>query len=52
MSQVKHAGHRERLRLRFLQTGAKGFQQHELLELLLFYALPRINTNNIAHSLI
>lgn len=52
MSQVQHSGHRERLRSRFLQTGAKGFQQHELLELLLFYALPRINTNNIAHSLI
>lgn len=52
MSQIKHASHRERLRLSFLQTGAKGFQQHELLELLLFYALPRINTNNIAHSLI
>lgn len=52
MSPNHHGGHRERLSSRFLQTGTKGFQQHELLELLLFYALPRVNTNDIAHSLI
>lgn len=47
-----HSGHRERLRKRFLETGINGFEEHELLELLLFYALPRINTNEIAHALI
>lgn len=47
-----HSGHRERLRRRFLETGANGFNEHELLELILFYALRRVNTNEIAHRLI
>ncbi|MDD6279065.1 MAG: JAB domain-containing protein [Oscillospiraceae bacterium] len=47
-----HSGHRDRLRSRFLNTGANGFSEHELLELLLFYALPRVNTNEISHRLI
>lgn len=47
-----HSGHRSRLRHRFLETGVSGFSEHELLELLLFYALPRVNTNEIAHDLI
>lgn len=47
-----HSGHRERLRTRFIETGISGFQEHEILELLLFYALPRVNTNEIAHRLI
>lgn len=47
-----HGGHRERLRERFLQTGFNGFAQHEVLELLLFYAIPRKNTNALAHLLI
>ena len=51
-SKALHSGHRERLRKRFLETGTDGFQEHELLELLLFYALPRVNTNEISHRLI
>lgn len=47
-----HGGHRERMRKRALNTDFNGFQEHELLELILFYALPRVNTNNIAHQLI
>lgn len=47
-----HAGHRERVKSRFCQTGANGFEPHELLELLLFYAIPRADTNEIAHRLI
>ncbi len=46
-----HAGHRERLILRFL-TNPDGFADHELLELLLFYAIPRKNTNDLAHKLL
>lgn len=45
-----HDGHRERLREKFLAGGH--FQPHELLELLLTYSIPRINTNEIAHRLI
>lgn len=47
-----HAGHRARLRKRLLETGAAGFSDHELLELLLFTSIPRANTNLIAHALI
>ena len=48
----KHYGHRERMRTRFQKSGLEGFQPHEILELLLFYALPRVDTNPIAHDLI
>lgn len=47
-----HDGHRERLRQRFLRHGLDGFEEHTALELLLHYARPRIDTNEIAHELI
>ena len=47
-----HAGHRQRLRERFLQEGFDGWQQHQILELLLCYALPRKDVNDLAHTLI
>lgn len=47
-----HDGHRDRLRRRFLEFGADSLHEHELLELVLFYGIPRKNTNEIAHSLI
>ncbi|MBP5578484.1 MAG: RadC family protein [Ruminococcus sp.] len=46
-----HAGHRERMRKRFLDSGQEGLFDHELLELLMFYARPVVNTNGIAHAL-
>ena len=39
------------MRKRFQDSGLQTFQPHEVLELLLFYALPRVNTNPIAHDL-
>ena len=47
-----HSGHRERLRNRFITNGGNALYDHELLEMLLFYSIPRLNTNNIAHALI
>ena len=47
-----HAGHRERVRQRYLETGLKGFDDVNVLELLLFYAMPRQDTNPIAHALL
>lgn len=47
-----HAGHRERLKNKFLRFGAEALEEHELLELLLFYAIPQKDTNPIAHNLI
>ncbi len=46
-----HRGHREKMRQRFLKSGLEGFADHEALELLLFYAIPRQDTNPIAHRL-
>ena len=46
-----HDGHREKKRQQFLQHGLDAFADHEVLELLLFYAIPRKDTNPIAHAL-
>ena len=46
-----HDGHREKTRQQFLQHGLDAFADHEVLELLLFYAIPRKDTNPIAHAL-
>ena len=48
----EHAGHRERMRKRFLRFGLDNFDDHNVLELLLFYAVPRRDTNVIAHRLL
>lgn len=48
----EHDGHRERLRKRFLAHGLDHLQDHEVLELLLFYALPRRDTNGLARKLL
>ena len=46
-----HDGHREKMRQRFLKSGLDAFADHEALELLLYYAIPRKDTNPIAHAL-
>lgn len=47
-----HEGHRARMRKRFRETGFEGFNEHEIIEMLLFYACPRKDTNALAHTLI
>ena len=47
-----HQGHRERMRKKFLLNGFDNFEDHEILEFILFYAIPRKDTNEIAHLLI
>lgn len=46
-----HDGHRAKMRQRFLKGGLENFADHEALELLLYYAIPRRDTNPIAHAL-
>lgn len=46
-----HDGHRDRMRNRFLENGLNGFADHEILELLLYYAIPRGDVNPLAHTL-
>lgn len=47
-----HKGHRQRLRQRFRKTGEQGLADYELLEFLLFSALPRQDTKPIAKALL
>lgn len=47
-----HDGHRKRLTARFLTEGLEGFEPHQVLELLLFFSIPRQDTNELAHRLI
>lgn len=46
-----HDGHRQRLKTEFLAR-PDSFPDHKLLELLLFYANPRSDTNPLAHELL
>ena len=47
-----HDGHRERVRERFREQGLDGFNDITALELLLYYAVPRRDTNELAHALL
>lgn len=51
-SKPHYAGHRARLRERFLKSGGEALADYELLELLLFQALPRGDTKPLAKELI
>lgn len=53
MEKLIHSGHRERMRTKLMNTNdSSQMLEHELLEILLFYAQPRKNTNEIAHLLL
>lgn len=48
-----HKGHRESVRQRFIKSGSlDSFADHEILELVLFYAYPMKDTNELAHKFI
>lgn len=47
-----HLGHRQRMKRRFLEHGLENFDDHNVLELMLFYALPQGDVNPVAHALI
>lgn len=47
-----HHDHRRRMRERMLRYGAENFADHELLEIALFAANPRGNTNELAHTVV
>ncbi len=48
-----HEGHRERVKRKFLESGfTPATPEHEVLEMLLFYSIPRQDTNPLAHELI
>ncbi len=47
-----HDGHRTRLKERFLKEGLDSFNTHEVVELMLFYAIPQRDVNETAHLLV
>ena len=47
-----HKGHRKRVKEKFRKSGLSVFEEHEVLELILFYAVPQRDTNELAHKLI
>ena len=47
-----HEGHRQRLKSRFRREGLDNFDELYVLELLLFYCVPRRDTNPLAHKLL
>lgn len=47
-----HEGHRQRVRQRFLAEGLTHFERHQVLEMLLFFGIPRKDTNELAHRLL
>lgn len=47
-----HAKHRQRMRNRAEEAGISSFAAHEVLEMLLYTAIPRKNTNDISHKLL
>lgn len=48
----QHHDHRKRIKDRFLSEGLEHFADHNVLELLLFYAIPQKDTNELAHELL
>ena len=47
-----HSGHRDRMRQRYINNGLDSLSDHEVLELILFYCIPRKDTNELAHNLL
>ncbi len=47
-----HKDHRSRVKARFMSEGLGSFAEHNVLELLLFYAIPQKDTNELAHALL
>jgi len=52
MATHMHADHRRRLKEQFRSQGLDHFQPHNVLELLLFYAIPQKDVNPLAHQLV
>ena len=52
MQKADHSGHRARMKKKLAAHGLDVFEPHEVLEILLYYAIPQKNTNDIAKRLI
>lgn len=52
MSDHTHDGHRSRLRAQFRESGMDSLSSVQVLEMLLFHSVPRVDTNPLAHRLL
>ena len=52
MKESIHSGHRKRVREKFLTNEFEQFNDHEIIVMLLFYAIPLKDTNPLAHELL
>ena len=52
MEKPSYIGHRERIKSKFKKEGLKPFLDHEVLELLLTYSIPRKDTKKLAWELL
>lgn len=52
MKKSIHSGHRNRVREKFLSNEFDSFNDHEILEMVLFYAIHMKDTNPLAHELL
>lgn len=48
---VDHSGHRQRLKRALSENGLMSFSPHEVIELMLYSALPRRDVNELAHEI-
>ena len=51
-NKLHYLGHRERLKKRYISGGINALAEHEVLELMLFYSIVRVDTKPLAHRLI
>lgn len=52
MEKLSHFGHRKRLRERYLRSGLKSLAEHEILELIITYAIPRMDCKPLSKRLL
>lgn len=52
MEKKLHEGHRQRVKTRYLTEGLDAFEDHQVLEMLLFFGIPMKDTNELAHKMI
>lgn len=52
MEKNVHQGHRQKVKTRFLTEGLDGFEDHQVLEMLLFFSIPMKDTNELAHKML
>jgi len=52
MEKKLHEGHRQRVKTRYLTEGLDAFEDHQVLEMLLFFCIPMKDTNELAHKMV